>query len=75
MVDYGGQVSTPRYTLIVTHGDLMVNVVFLQLLWVYNVVRLQRCCVFTTVVGLQRCCFYTLNFLLHRNDFFMVVLS
>jgi hypothetical protein len=31
MVNYG-EVSTPWYTLIVIHGDLTVNVVFLQLL-------------------------------------------
>jgi len=82
MVGYGGQVSTPRYRLIVIHGDLTVNVVFLQLLWGYNSVVFTHLTFYSTGMtflwwycpGASGCDFRNkvkkFNFLLHRNDFY-----
>ena len=81
------KVSTPWYRLIVIHGDLTVNVVFLQLLWAYNSVVFTHLTFYST--GMTFLWWYCpnasgcdsgrmvkkFNFLLHRNDFLSMVRS
>ena len=93
VIGYGGlwwimvEVSTPWYRLIVIHGDLTVNVVFLQLLWGYNSVVFTHLTFYSTEMtflwwycpNASGCDFCRrvkkFNFLLHRNDFLSMVRS